>query len=897
MVVVRGDNGKNGAMESLVTIAGLFFLGLIGLFIAVPVALSRLRKQEAQLAALQGEVRKLSDKLRAMQIDDAKPVSTPVAVAAVAPAPAPAVNVAPKPAPGWPPPAAVSTASLRPSTPPKPPVQSEWQRMIHEFFTGGNLVVRGGIVVLFIGVAFLLKYVAEHTVVPIEFRLAGVAMGAMALLALGWRLRQKRAGFALALQGGAVGVLYLTVFAALRLYHLLPAGGAFALLVVIAAASAALAIKQNSLQFAMLGAAGGFLAPILTSTGQGNHVVLFSYYALLDLGIVAIAWYRAWRPLNLLAFLFTFGIGTAWGVTKYQPDLFPTTEPFLVLYFLIFVGIAILFALRRAPELKHYVDGTLVFGTPVVAMALQSQLVRDIPFARAYSALAAAAIYVGLAAILRRRQQPSLRLLVESFIAVGIAFATLAVPLALDGRWTAATWALEGAAIFWMGLRQQRRLPSISGPALQLAAGCAFLVKSPVLGADTLPFLNSGFIGAVMIAASGLFSARLAQGPSSLLKPWGRLPSNLFLAWGLLWWLVGAAVELQRVFANRDVPGAWLALVTVTAIACSAFVPRLQWKALRVPALLLLPVLYATLFYWRMEFVHPLIVPGGFAWLLALAGYAWILHHSDDDLPDGIGEWLHALAVWLLAAVGGWELSWQVDRWVDGSSSWSSVAVALVPALLVFIILRGLHSALWPMQRFARSYFQKGAGGLLVFLLLWSVISSIVHDGNAAPLPYFPLLNPFDLMQMFALLLGLRWLQVARKSGMPDASKMPLVVTLVAATFVWLNTVLLRTLHHWVGIAYQANALLGSTLVQTSLSIFWTLLALATMLWATRAGRRVAWLAGAALMAVVVAKLFLVDLARVGTVERIVSFIVVGGLMLVIGYFSPLPPTDKEETA
>jgi uncharacterized membrane protein len=782
-----------------------------------------------------------------------------------------------------------------PPAPLQPVSEPGWQHIIREYFTGGNLVVRVGVIVLFFGVAFLLKYAAEHTTVPIEFRLAGVALGGIVLLVLGWRLRARRQGFALALQGGAVGVLYLTVFAALRLYHLIPASGAFALLAVIAAASAALAVKQNSMEFAMLGAAGGFLAPILASTGQGSHVVLFSYYALLDVGIVAVAWYRSWRPLNLLAFVFTFAIGTAWGVTRYAPELLASTEPFLILYFLMFVAIAVLFALRRAPELKHYVDGTLVFGTPVVAMALQSQLVAHVPFARAYSALIAGMFYVSLAAILRRRQNPSLRLLVESFIALGIAFATLAIPLALDGRWTAASWALEGAAIFWMGLRQQRRLPSTCGPLLQLAAGLAFALKGPEI-AHTAPFLNSGLIGALLIAVAGLLSARMATRSSPLLNGLGTLPANALLIWGLLWWLFGAGSELQRVLPAEQVAGAWLALLATTAVACGALRSRLRWPALVAPALLLLPLAIIAAAYWHSGFSHPLAHTGRLAWPLTLVAIAAILYWSDQAIAAERAHWLHAPALWLLAAVCGWELSWQIDRLVDGSSAWSSIGVALSPALLLAVLLRTRNSERWPIAQHRATYLGVGAGGLVLFMLSWSLRADWQHDGNAAPLGYLPLLNPLDIAQGLALLLSLQWMLYARRANVIAASwQQPLTITLAAVLFVWLNAILLRTIHHWAGIPYQLDAMLAATLVQSALSIFWTLLALATMLWAHRYARRVAWIAAAALMAVVVAKLFLIDLARVGTVARIVSFIVVGVLMLVIGYYSPLPPAAAEK--
>jgi uncharacterized membrane protein len=84
--------------------------------------------------------------------------------------------------------------------------------------------------------------------------------------------------------------------------------------------------------------------------------------------------------------------------------------------------------------------------------------------------------------------------------------------------------------------------------------------------------------------------------------------------------------------------------------------------------------------------------------------------------------------------------------------------------------------------------------------------------------------------------------------------------------------------------------MLDSTITQTTLSIFWAALALAAMLFATRKSDRPIWFAGAALLAAVIAKLFFVDLSSVGSIERIVSFVGVGLLMLVIGYYSPLPP-------
>src|SRR6185369_15006759 len=127
---------------------------------------------------------------------------------------------------------------------------------------------------------------------------------------------------------------------------------------------------------------------------------LFSYYALLNAGILAIALKRSWRLLNLLGFAFTFLIGTTWGVLRYQPENYLSVQGFLILFFVYYVAIAIVFASKQAPQLKHYVDGTLVFGTPLLAFGLQFGIVHDKPFGLAFSALALELFYLGLTLLL-----------------------------------------------------------------------------------------------------------------------------------------------------------------------------------------------------------------------------------------------------------------------------------------------------------------------------------------------------------------------------------------------------------------------------------------------------------------------------------------------------------------
>jgi len=188
--------------------------------------------------------------------------------------------------------------------------------------------------------------------------------------------------------------------------------------------------------------------------------------------------------------------------------------------------------------------------------------------------------------------------------------------------------------------------------------------------------------------------------------------------------------------------------------------------------------------------------------------------------------------------------------------------------------------------------------GLALYLSAWSLVSNVVVSSPSAPLPYLPLLNPLDIAQGLVLLILVQFwnrLRTHHPSFASDLNPRAAVGVLVLLGFIWLNAALLRTLHLWERIPYELQAMLSSTLVETALSIFWAILALTTMLIATHFKARVAWIAGAALMVAVVLKLFLVDLSSIGSIERIVSFVGVGLLMLVIGYFSPLPPAAGEK--
>jgi uncharacterized membrane protein len=774
--------------------------------------------------------------------------------------------------------------------PPVPPQSSP----LWNFFFGGNTVVRFGVIVLFFGVAFLLKYASERIEIPIEARLIGVALGSIVMLAIGWRLREGRRGYGLIMQGGGVGVLYLTVFAAFRLYQLLPGGLAFALLAAMAVFSAMLAVLQDSRSLAAMSVSGGFLAPVLASTGGGSHVALFSFYALINLGILMIAWFKAWRSLNLLGFAFTFIIGLLWGERYYQPEFLASTEPFLILFFLFYVVIAVLFALRQEANIKSPVDGALVFGTPLVAFGLQTALVRDIEYAAAFSALALSCFYLLLAGYLFTRIRANVRLLIEAFLALGVVFGTLAVPLALDNRWTAAVWALEGAAIVWIGVRQQKLLARAFGIFLQFAAGVAFGFDA-FDSKGAVPVLNSFYLGCVFISVAALFCGwYLKRRRAQLTEQEGIVAFALF-CWGCAWWLGSGLLEIHEHVTFVYRLHASLLLVVTSCAAFSALHRRIDWLEARYAALALLPLMVIAAALEVDRAPHPFKYFGFIAWPVAFAANLWILRRHEETRY--IGGW-HAGGVWLFAAIGAWETAWWIADLIRGGDVWRLVGWPLVPiALLAWLSDRGERMA-WPVARHLKAYLLYGAMVLAGFLWLWMLHANFNSRGDPLPLPYLPLLNPLDLTQGAALLALFAWFGRVRSAPFAPQLLQSAEIAYVALgsiSFLWLNGVLLRTLHHWTGVPFDFDAMARSMLVQASLSIFWSVLALCLMFAATQLRARPLWLTGAGLMAVVVVKLFFVDLSNIGGIERVVSFIGVGVLMLVIGYVSPVPPASARE--
>lgn len=745
------------------------------------------------------------------------------------------------------------------------------------WFTTGNVPVMVGVVVALLGVAFFIKYAIDRHlfVFPMWARLSAVAAFGMVLLGIGWRLRNERPTYAMGMQGGGLAVLYLTTYAAFEFYDLLPATVAFAAMVLVTLAAGIVATVQDSRALIVLGVAGGFLAPLLAATDAGNHIALFSYYAVLNAAILTIGWFKAWRILNLLGFAFTFVIASLWGYQGYRPEFFATTEPFLVLFVLMYIAIAVLFARRRPPDLRGFVDSAVVFGPPLIGFALQMRLVVS-DSGLATSAGVLAALYLVLAALIRRSKE--LLTLAWCFAGLALLFLAVAFPLTLDERWTSVAWAVQGAMLAWFGVRNGSRLPAFAGVALQIAAAVSFVLQPGSIGDAAWPVLNGYFLGGTLMAVAGwVVGQSFDHGAESTVL--GRVMARLALGWGAAWWLWTGGSQISATL-EESATSAALGFISVTAVIGMG-ASRL-WPRLDALALVLLPAAILILLIEITLGPGPLAVFGWLAWPMAFAVQYAFLCYRESDYPRSATV-LHVGIYWTLALLAAYEASWRVQELLDGT--WSTAAVAATFAVLATLTVRARAMLPWPIGRHWSAYSRVGVGVVLAAgaaLVLWANLTSA---GSAGRLPYLPLVNP---LMLAGILTGVAvWLNLGR--NLRGRHLAPVGFAGALAGLILLSMEVARGVHHYAGIPFTAHELGNSATFQAGLSLVWGSAGLAGMVLGAVRRQRGVWIGGAVTMGVVIVKLFAVELGNAGTVGRVVSFLGVGVLLLIVGYFAPVP--------
>ncbi|MBB5341919.1 DUF2339 domain-containing protein [Tunturiibacter gelidoferens] len=390
---------------------------------------------------------------------------------------------------------------------------------------GSQLFSRIGIVALLIATTLFLKWAIDnHWIGPTGRILAGLIAGAAIVV---WSERFRRQGFnafSYSLKAIGSGALYLSLWAAFQLYHLLPAGIALTAMILVTAWNAYMAWSQNSQILAAYALAGAFATPLLLSTGGNHEVFLFTYILAIDVATVSLVRLKPWPHLLFGIFPATVAFFIGWYVEWFDvyntPKPLSTTAIFIGLFFLTFL----LPSIRTQQNDQHPSSPITEILLPLAnatfaALALYSVLQDTgnhdlLP----WLAVLFAAFYLGLMRL------PQSRITSAVHLSLAIVFLTIAIPLKASGRWIIVGWLAEGAALLWVAARLSSPTPvkdAASAPlilrrlaTIALALGvCGLLIEPFWLNEqiDTA-FFNLRFATALFgLAALGL-SALIAHG-------------------------------------------------------------------------------------------------------------------------------------------------------------------------------------------------------------------------------------------------------------------------------------------------------------------------------------------------------------------------------------------------
>ncbi|MEP2279140.1 DUF2339 domain-containing protein [Maribacter sp.] len=321
-----------------------------------------------------------------------------------------------------------------------------------EKFIGENLINKIGILITVIGVGIGAKYSIENNLIsPLTRIILGYLVG-IGLLGFGFKLKAKYESYSAVLVSGALAILYFLTFMAYDLYGLFPQMAAFGIMLLFTVFGVVAAINYNKQIIAHIGLVGAYAVPFLLSNDSGNVTALFSYIALINIGLLVISFKKYWKALYYVAFAFTWLIYGSWYIFSSYSEDFTLGFAFLAIFFSLFYATFLAFKLIKSEKFQVG-DIILIMLNSFMFYGFGIAWLYDHEGGEFYLGLFTllnAIIHFAVTVLIFKRKLADRKLffLTSGFV---LTFITIAVPVQLDGNWVTLIWALEAALLFWIG--------------------------------------------------------------------------------------------------------------------------------------------------------------------------------------------------------------------------------------------------------------------------------------------------------------------------------------------------------------------------------------------------------------------------------------------------------------
>ncbi|MBL4663527.1 MAG: DUF2339 domain-containing protein, partial [Flavobacteriaceae bacterium] len=340
---------------------------------------------------------------------------------------------------------------------PNKPVSKTKRKSNLEKFIGENLINKLGIIITVIGVAIGAKYSIEHDLIsPLTRIILGYITG-LGLLGFGIKLKKNYANYSAVLVSGAMAIMYFISFFAYSYYDLIPQLFSFVLMFVLTAFTIIAALNYNKQIIAHIGLVGAYAVPFLLSDGSGEVAILFGYTAIINIGILIIAFKKYWKSLYYVSFILTWLMYASWYFINYDAtNHFSLALLFLIVFFVIFYVTFLAYKLNQKEKFAAQ-DIILLLLNSFIFFGLGYSLLSDHETGEqllGLFALGNGVIHFIVGLIIHQRKQTSENLF-YFVIGLVLVFITMAVPIQLDGNWVTLFWIGEAALLFWIARTKQ----------------------------------------------------------------------------------------------------------------------------------------------------------------------------------------------------------------------------------------------------------------------------------------------------------------------------------------------------------------------------------------------------------------------------------------------------------
>jgi uncharacterized membrane protein len=473
-----------------------------------------------------------------------------------------------------------------------------------------------GILALAVAVSFFLKYAFDNDWIGPTGRVAiGLLIGSALFPLSQWILGRGYQYFSEGITGLGAAILYLSIWTGWHYYALFGQTPAFVMMIVVTAVSTAVAMARNSQRLAVLALIGGVLTPTLVSTGMNAEVVLFTYLAVLAGAMLVMAWRSDWKAVPALLFVSTLFYFWGWYGEFYAPDERVTTLAFATLFFAVFAALPAIQSLREG-ALPEILDVILVAANALqFLVALRQTLWPTHRWELTFAVLALAAVHLlAEGALPEKAAGPKSQVQTTRMLYAGLAlvFATVAIPIRLDGYWITLAWAAEALVLVGCGLRVSMLALRVPGLVMFLVVAVRLTFLPIHAGLAPAFLLNARFSVMAFCAAAGALAFYFARhSPIEIQPPESHFYFALAVAANICF-LVAISWEVWDFFSQTPSIGfdrrlaqeLGLSMLWV-AYALAQIVPGFAWKsvALRWQGLILMGVAIAKVFLFDLSFL------------------------------------------------------------------------------------------------------------------------------------------------------------------------------------------------------------------------------------------------------------------------------------------------------